>query len=51
MSVTLMLILFMLIDFSNCQLSKNREELLNWCLNSIKHKHKPGKEDTLHKQV
>lgn len=38
------------IESSFCQLSRNRDELLNWCLNSRYHKHEPGKEDVLHNQ-
>ena len=45
------MVLFICIESALSQLSRNREELLNWCLKSKNHKHKPGKEDTLHKQV
>ncbi|XP_054718220.1 folate receptor gamma-like [Uloborus diversus] len=45
---------FVLTAFSlvctNAQLSNNKDDLLNWCLDSVNHKHKPGKEDDLHLQ-
>ncbi|GIX86352.1 folate receptor alpha [Caerostris darwini] len=43
-------VLFICVKESICQLSNNKDELLNWCLNSKNHKYKPGKEDSLHEQ-
>ncbi|KAF8792359.1 folate receptor alpha-like [Argiope bruennichi] len=42
--------IFVLIRESFCQLSHNKDELLNWCLKSKNHKYKPGPEDSLHEQ-
>ena len=44
------IITLIFIEFTLCQLSRDKNELLNWCLNSRYHKHEPGKEDSLHKQ-
>lgn len=41
---------FSLFEDSLCQLSSDKDELLNWCLKGINHKSKPGKEDRLHEQ-
>ncbi|XP_035210051.1 folate receptor alpha-like isoform X2 [Stegodyphus dumicola] len=43
-------VLIACIQSAVCQLSNNKDDLLNWCLDSVNHKHKPGKEDTLHEQ-
>lgn len=45
------IVLLVFIESALSQLSRNKEELLNWCLKSKNHKPKPGKEDALHRQV
>lgn len=47
------ILVFIIVTFikeNTAQLSENRDDLLNWCLESRNHKSKPGKEDSLHEQ-
>lgn len=44
-------VILCMVNESFTQLSNNRDELLNWCLDSKHHKKKPGKESELFEHV